>query len=248
MNALRIIDTGLMPARWNVAMTAALVELHSKRGASDLVRFHRYPPCVLIGATQKAERVADLEHCRRNGVDVVPRITGGGAVYMSPAMLAWDVIVDRRASGGPLDTLTRRICGGAAAGLSRLGVKARFRSPNDIAVGGRKISGSSGYAVWESAVLQGTVLLTDETAAMAAALRLPEATLRERTTCLEAEIGATLLLAQVVDAITGGLAEALGREPVPGRSFEAEFALCDLLLKSERGDDACIPAPTIAPT
>ena len=80
MRALRIIDTGLKPARWNVAMTAALVELHSKGGAGDLVRFHRYPPCVLIGATQKAERVADLEHCRRSGIDLVRRITGGGAV------------------------------------------------------------------------------------------------------------------------------------------------------------------------
>jgi lipoate-protein ligase A len=130
MRALRIIDTGLKPARWNVAMTAALVELHSKGGAGDLVRFHRYPPCVLIGATQKAERVADLEHCRRSGIDLVRRITGGGAVYMSPAMLAWDVIVDCRAFGGPLDALTRRICGGIAAGLSRLGVsRHRRRAP-----------------------------------------------------------------------------------------------------------------------
>jgi lipoate-protein ligase A len=102
--------------------------------------------------------------------------------------------------------------------------------------------------VWDSAVLQGTVLLTDETAAMAAALRLPEATLHERMTCLEAEIGTTPSLAQGVDAITGGLAEALGCEPVPGSLHEAEIALCDLLFKSEGGDDACIPAPTAAPT
>jgi lipoate-protein ligase A len=142
MRALRIIDTGLMPAHWNVAMTGALVDLHSEGGAGDLVRFHRYPRCVLIGATQRAERVADLENCRRSGVGVVRHMTGGGAVYMSPAMPAWDVIVERRAFAGPLDTLTRRICSGVAAGLSRLGVRACFRSPNDIAVGGRKISGS----------------------------------------------------------------------------------------------------------
>jgi lipoate-protein ligase A len=151
-------------------------------------------------------------------------------------MLAWDAVVDCRAFGGRLDTLTRRICGGVAAGLSRLGVKARFRSPNDIAVGGRKISGSSGYAVWNSAVLQGTVLLSDETAAMAAALRLPVETLRERMTCLEVEVGATPSLAQVVDVVARGLAEALGCEPVPGCVHDAEVALCDLLLKGESGD------------
>jgi lipoate-protein ligase A len=237
-----------MPAHWNVAMTGALVDLQSEGGAGDLVRFHRYPPCVLIGATQKSERVADLEHCRRIGIEVVRRVTGGGAVYMNPAMLAWDVIVDREALGGPLDAVTGRICGGVASGLLRLGAKARFRPPNDITVGGRKISGSSGYAVWDSAVLQGTVLLTDETAAMAAALRLPEATLHERMTCLEAEIGTTPSLAQGVDAITGGLAEALGCEPVPGRLHDAELALCDLLLESEGDDDACFSALTAAPT
>jgi lipoate-protein ligase A len=163
-------------------------------------------------------------------------------------MLAWDVIVDREALGGPLDAVTGRICGGVAAGLLRLGAKARFRPPNDITVGGRKISGSSGYAVWNSAVLQGTVLLSDETAAMAAALRLPVETLRERTTCLEAEVGATPSLAQAVEVVTGGLAGALGCESVPGCLHDAEVALCDLLLKGETGDDACILAPTTAPT
>jgi lipoate-protein ligase A len=167
---------------------------------------------------------------------------------MSPAMLAWDVIVDRRALGGPLDAVTGRICGGVAAGLSRLGVEARFLPPNGITVGGRKLSGSSGYAVWDSAVLQGTVLLTDETAAMVPALRLPEATLHARITCLEAETGTTTSLAQVVDAITGRLAEALGCEPVPGHLHDAELALCDLLLENEGDDDACLAAPTAVPT
>jgi lipoate---protein ligase len=240
MRELRIVDTGLMPARWNVAMTAALAELHRTGVTGDLLRFHRYPACVLVGAGQRPERVADLAHCRRSGIEIVRRITGGGAVYMSPAMLAWDVVVDRRLFDGRLDAVTRRICGGVAAGLSRLGAEAGFRPPNDIAVGGRKISGSSGYAVGNSAVLQGTVLVTDETAAMAAALRLTEATLRERTTCLEAEIGAPVSLAPVVDAVAIGVAEALDCKPAVGRLNRAEIALCDMLLGSEIGDDACV--------
>jgi glycine cleavage system H protein len=68
----------------------------------------------------------------------------------------------------------QRVCGGVAAGLSRLGVAARFRAPNDIAIGGRKVSGSSGYTAGRAAVLQGTVLVTDEVAVMAHALRLAE--------------------------------------------------------------------------
>jgi lipoate-protein ligase A len=247
MNGLRILDTGLAPARWNVAMTAALAELHSRDAIGDTVRFHRYPACVLVGAGQDMPSAANLGYCQRAGIAVVRRVSGGGAVYMSPAMLAWDVVLDRAVCGGGLDGVTRKVCGGVAAGLSRLGAKARFRPPNDIEVGGRKVSGSSGYAVGHSAVLQGTILLTDETAAMAAALRLPETTLRERTTCLEIEIGNPPSLASVAGAITEGLAEAFDCEAVPRCLHRHEIALCEALLREDVGDDAYVLGRTAAP-
>jgi lipoate-protein ligase A len=247
MNGLRILDTGLAPARWNVAMTATLAELHSRDATDDTVRFHRYPACVLIGAGQDMLSAADLGYCQRAGIAVARRVSGGGAVYMSPGMLAWDVVLDRAACGGGLDGVTREVCGGVAAGLSRLRAKARFRPPNDIEIGGRKVSGSSGYAVGRSAVLQGTILLTDETAAMAAALKLPVAALRERVTCLAAEIGAAPSLASVVAAITEGLTEAFDCEAVPGRLHQDEIALCEALLCDDIGDDAYVLGHTAAP-
>jgi lipoate-protein ligase A len=237
MSSFRIVDTGLEPAGWNVAMTAALAELHSRDAIGDTVRFHRYPVCVLVGAGQDTLSAADLGYCQHAGIAVARRVTGGGAVYMSPTMLAWDVVVERAACGGVLDAMTRRVCGGVAAGLSRLGAKARFRPPNDIEIGGRKVSGSSGYTVGRSAVLQGTVLLADETTAMAAALRLPEPVLRERTTSLEIEIGAAPSFATAVDAITEGLAEAFDCKAVPGRVNQDEIALCEALLRDEIGID-----------
>jgi lipoate---protein ligase len=247
MRELRILDTGLAPARWNVAMTSALVELHGTGAVDDTVRFHRYPPCVLIGAGQEAQSAANLEHCRRAGIGIARRVTGGGAVYMSPTMLAWDVVVDRATCGGGLDAVTRRVCGGVAAGLSGLGARARFCPPNDIEIGGRKVSGSSGYAVGRTAVLQGTILLDDEILDMASALRLSESVLRQRTTCLEIEIGATPPLASVVEVITEGLAEALDRKPVSGSLRQNELTLCEALLRDEVGTDRYVLGHTAAP-
>jgi lipoate-protein ligase A len=238
MSALRILDTGLAPACWNVAMTAALVELHGRDAIGDTVRFHRYRACVLIGAGQDLPSAADLEYCRRAGIAIVRRVTGGGAVYMSPAMLAWDVVVDRAAAGGSLDAVTARVCGGVAAGLSRLGAKAGFRPPNDIAIGGRKVSGAAGYAAGRSAVLQGTVLIADEAIAMARALGLPEPALRERTICLAAEIGAAPVLHRVIEAISQGLAEALDCRPVPSSLHQEEVDLCEALMRAGIGADA----------
>jgi hypothetical protein len=135
MNGLRILDTGLAPARWNVAMTATLAELRSRDAIGDTVRFHRYPACVLVGAGQDVQLAVDLEYCRRAGIAIARRVTGGGAVYMSPGVLAWDVVLDRADCGGSLDGVTREVCGGVAAGLSRLGAKARFR------LGAREVEG-----------------------------------------------------------------------------------------------------------
>src|SRR6202008_787752 len=122
-------------------------------------------------ATRGPSTAAYIASCRAEGIDIARRVTGGGAVFMGPRMLAWDVVVDRRAWGYDLEAATRGICEGVAAGIARLGVAARYRPPNDIEIGGRKVSGSSGYCDGPSAVLQGTVIIDDEIAAMARALR-----------------------------------------------------------------------------
>src|SRR5262245_11666769 len=112
---IRIIDTGLSPARWNVAMTAALAELHEKAEIPDTLRFHRYPRCVLLGRSQDADRAANLAYCRSEGMDIARRVTGGGAVFMCPELLAWDVVVDRAAWAAPLEAITRHVGEGIAA-------------------------------------------------------------------------------------------------------------------------------------
>jgi hypothetical protein len=96
-------------------------------------------------------------------------------------------------------------------------------------------------------VLQGTVLLADEVPDMASALRLSELALRERTTCIEIEIGGTLSLASVVEVMTEGLADALDRKPVSGCLHQDELALCEALLRDDIDDHAYVLRHTGAP-
>jgi lipoate---protein ligase len=249
--AIRILDTGLRPARWNVAMTAALAELHVRGHVPDTVRFHRYPACVLLGRNQDVGRAANAEYCRRARIEIARRVTGGGAVFMTPRTLAWDVVVDRRAWGADLGSVTRSICEGVAAGLSRLGVPARFRSPNDIEIGGRKVSGSSGYAEGRSAVLQGTVLAADDIATMARALRIPEPTLRDGVTCLAHALADAPPMPSIIACVSRGLVETLQREPAIEHPSVDDLALCEALLRGEIGTDGFVsgaPAAQVAGT
>jgi lipoate-protein ligase A len=162
-------------------------------------------------------------------------------------MLAWDVVVDSRAWRRDLEAVTRSVCNGIASGLSRLGLSAHFRAPNDIVVGGRKVSGSSGCAEARSAILQGTVLVEDEAAVMARALRLPEAGLRDRVTSLAEALGAAPSLGAILDGLARGLAGSLGRELMPARPGSDETILCESLLRDEIGTDAFVYGPAAAP-
>ena len=200
-------------------------------------RFHRYPPCVLLGRGQDITRAADIDYCRRHGIDIARRVTGGGAVFMSSSILAWDVVVDRGIFGGDLNVLTRGICDGIAAGLSQLGSAARFRPPNDIEIGGRKISGTSGCAEGRSAILQGTVLVEDEVSVMARALRSSEAALRDKVTCLAMERGEAPPLSLVIESISRGLTGALRCKPAIGHPSLDEIAICEIMLNDETGTD-----------
>ncbi len=241
--SIRILDTGQNAARWNVAMTAAITASHAAGAVPCTIRFHRYPDCVLLGRNQEARRVADIEGCRRHGYEIARRISGGGAVFMTPRMLAWDVVVDRKSWGGDLAVMTSRICSSIANGLGSLGVAAKFRAPNDIEIGGRKVAGTSGYAEGRSAVLQGTVMMTDDTVAMAAALRLPAEMLKSRLTCL-AEVCRTLpSLAAVTECILSGLLDRQPLQPVRDQPSPGELTQCETLLHNEIGTDAFVFGP-----
>ena len=238
---IRILDTGLRSGPWNVAMTATLVELHRSLRIPDTLRFHRYPRCVLLGRSQEACRVADVDFCRRERIELVRRVTGGGAVFMSPRMLAWDVVVDRRSWGSGLADLSRVICGGIVRGLSRLGVPGHFRPPNAIVIGERKVSGSSGYMEGRSAVLQGTLLIEDEAPTMAKALRIPETVLRAQTTCLNGVLGKPLSLHLLKAPLSQGLAQALQRRPILGHAGREELEHCEGLQGREIASDEFVP-------
>jgi lipoate-protein ligase A len=152
---------------------------------------------------------------------------------MTPRMPAWDVNIDRRALPGDLGRAARTICEGVAAGLSQLGCVARFRPANDVEVGGLKVSGSSGYAEGRTIALQGTILIEDDVPAMARALGMPKAALRDRVTCLAAVLGAAPSPAYVQACVVQGLTAALQRAAMHQDPSPAETADVDALLRGE---------------
>jgi len=237
--ALRAIDTGLRPARWNVAMTAALAALHRAGEIPDTIRLHRYQRSVLIGRSQDLDQAVDRARCRADGVECARRVTGGGAVYMAPGALAWDLVVDRRRLAA-MPLAANEAAGAAiAGGLACLGLEARFRAPNAIEVDGRKICGMSAYLDGASLVQQGTILLDTDLAEMERYLRAPPGAHGALTT-LAAALGRAPSPATVGAAIAEALAALLSCRLVAEMPRAAELSLADDIHAGEVGRDSFV--------
>ena len=245
---LRILDTGLLPARRNLALTAALADLHQTGVIPDTLRFQHFHPSAIVGRHQSLAREVRLDRCREKGVETARRMTGGGAIYMGPGMLGWELIADRVHLPIRLDEITLKLCTGLARGLSGLGIAAAFRPRNDIEVDGRKVSGTGGYVDGRTLVFQGTVLIDFDVGDMVDVLAFPTmkldrkglASLEQRITSLRVLTGKAPVIADVCAAVTEGLAEAGGWTPAPGSLTPIEQDTANRLYDAEIGTDAFV--------
>jgi lipoate-protein ligase A len=241
MSVLRVIDTGLRPPRWNIAMTAALAELHSAAEIPDTLRFQRFQPCVLLGRNQDIRREVRLDRCRQKGIALARRVSGGGAVYMDAGILSWEIVAERRRLGADLAKAAERICTAVASGLAGLGVAARFCPPNAIEAGGRKISGASGYFEGATLVYEGTVLVDFDPRDMTEVLRLPDvkggAALAHRVTSIAAILGSAPAIDDVQRALAASISDCFGFRITSEAASDRELALAEELHAAEFGTD-----------
>ncbi len=77
----RYLDTGFLTGYENMAIDEAIFLSCQEQKSPSTIRIYGWtPPAVSLGYFQKAENAVDLEACRRRGVDVVRRLSGGRAV------------------------------------------------------------------------------------------------------------------------------------------------------------------------
>jgi len=245
----RVIDTGIREGRRQIAFDQAMIDARKVGTIPDSIRFLRFPPTVLIGRHQALSQEVKLDYCRSRSIGVARRITGGGTIYFDEGQLGWELVFNRASLGiASLADLAREICEAAAAGLSRLGVNAKYRPRNDIEVEGRKISGTGGFFDDDTLFYQGTVLVDLNPADMVAALNVPEAKLAkraldsaaQRVVTLRELLGAAPHIETIKNALLAGFAERLGIQPVQGTITVKEEALAAKYYDEEIGTDAFV--------
>jgi len=241
----RLLDTGPAPGPYTAALDEAIARGRAAGEVPDTLHlYRRRPPAVTLGYSLAASKEVDMEYCRRKGIDIVRRLSGGGAVYTDDRQLVWS-FTTRDLLPSSVPKSLELVCTAIAKGLSALGAPAVFSPVNDILVNGRKISGSAQLRKWGVVLTHGTVLVDADEAEMFRALRVPPPKLakrslgnpRERVTTLRKELGRLPPMDEVQRAVVSGLCGAFGAEAVPGAPTEKERALADELVRSRYGDD-----------
>jgi len=249
-------DTGsewrLLPLRTDDAFTSmaideALLKLNAGCKSPNTIRFWRWQPStVSIGCFQSVEREVDLEVARRYGVDVVRRITGGGAVFHDhDGELTYSVVC--RQGDVPDDIIESYmlICGGLVRGFGNLGFRAEFKPVNDVHANGKKISGSAQTRRWGSVLQHGTVLISPDIRKMFELLKVSRekisdkfiASVYERVTTVEREIGRKPTFEEVREAMIAGFEDSLNVKLHEGGLTDEELELTKKLRPKYASDE-----------
>ncbi len=133
----------------------------------------RNRPSVIIGLNQNAYSEVNLKYLEENGIDLVRRVTGGGAVYhdlqnLNYTIVGWQAANDTAApcASHPIRANGRgSVLPPAATGpavivnaLRELGVPAELTGRNDIFVEGRKVSGYARRVSKQQEIIHGTLM------------------------------------------------------------------------------------------
>ena len=220
MNKWRLLDTGKLTAAENIALDEALLEAKKNNGnIPNTVRFMQFsPPVALLGYHQSVAQEIRVGFCKKAGIDINRRITGGGAIFFDETQLGWEIICEKQLFNvGVADTdFFKRLSQPLISALNKMGITASFRPRNDIEIKGRKISGTGGTEEGDVFLFQGTLLVDFDVETMLRALRIPIAklkdkeidTAKERVTCLKWELGYTPEIDELKKIFKEGFEEA----------------------------------------
>lgn len=209
-------------AFFNMALDEAIMRSVGRGASPPTLRLYGWdPPAVSVGYFQEVKEEVDLEFCQVRGIQVVRRISGGGAVLHTPKELTYSFSIEVNDPSVPQDVQGSylKICAPIVSALRELGVHANFRPINDIEVGRKKISGSAQTRRFGAVLQHGTVLLGMDYSLLPALKARPEKLegkgardLRGRITTVSEVLGREVRQSELLDLLVRNFSEQFGAE------------------------------------
>lgn len=131
--------------------------------------FYINEPSIIIGKNQNTIEEINTEYVEGNGIHVVRRLSGGGAVYHDLGNLNFSFITK---DDGESFHNFRKFTEPVVDALRKLGVNAELSGRNDLTVEGRKVSGNAQFSTKGRMFSHGTLMLDSEIDSVVSALKV----------------------------------------------------------------------------
>jgi lipoate-protein ligase A len=252
MTDWRLIDTGPLDGRANMALDEAILACFDPADSLPVLRLYGWsPPAFSIGRFQNAAALLHLESCRKAGNPVVRRITGGGLIYHGEELTYAIVCAPRQIP--PAQSVKdsfRVLTSFLLRFYGKLGLDARYavdhyptgtrlgartplcfagRETYDILVAGRKIGGNAQRRMKNVIFQHGSIPLANCLAAAAPFVREIPTAMADETAAL-ADFGVSNSLEKIKGFLLEAFCESLDSAVTPGELTAGEAAMAERLL------------------
>lgn len=161
----RYIASPSTDPRWNLALEQYVFDA-LPRDKSYFMLWQNHNT-IVVGKYQNTAAEINGKFVRDEGITVVRRLSGGGAVYHDLGNLNFTFITDAP-DAAKIDF--RRFCEAVVDALADLGVAAEINGRNDITIEGKKFSGNSQYLREGRVMHHGTLMFRSDLTVLSRAL------------------------------------------------------------------------------
>ena len=155
----------------NPKLNLALEEyaLRNFSAENDYLLFYINEPSIIIGRNQNTLEEINLKYIEEKNINIVRRVSGGGAVYHDFGNLNFSFITNHDIKS--LNNF-KKFTAPVIKVLNNLGLNAELKGRNDIQVDEKKISGTAQFSTGKRMVSHGTLLLDTDLGEVANALNV----------------------------------------------------------------------------
>ena len=220
-----IVDKEPHAGSLNMAIDDYLFQSLSSEPQTYL-RFYRWErPTVSLGYSQDIRKVVDVESCKKQGIDIVRRMTGGKLVLHHEEVTYSLCSSDEETFTSRLPDSYKLISQALIRGLEKMGLKPRladappnsyargtlpcfsYPARNEIEVEGKKIVGSAQKRAGSKFIQHGSIPLEEDEGFLGAVLFLKRDESKGRMISLSRALGRKVSFDWAVEHLTSGISE-----------------------------------------
>lgn len=240
----RLLDLGALDGYSIQSVYESIAKfVGSGKSPNTVVLCYPSEPYVCIGVHQIVFKEVNVEYCSSQGIPIVRRRQGGGAVYLDDGQQFYHLIMK---SKGPMDVeaFYRKYLQPTVYVYRKYGLNAEYRAINDVVINGKKASGNAAETIEGTDILIGNVIMDIDPRKLVSVLRVPDEKFKDKLvssmelwlTSLKKELGHIPPREEVKEYLIEGYEKTLDIELKPGSLTEDEKEEWKRLIKEFKSD------------